>query len=363
MPPTDFAIVPPASPERRAADAGIECIGCGICQSACDVVDWKIRITSARRRSTAPGRLVNDVRDAAHEARINAVSGSAGCHACHTHMNCTEFCPRGISPTYSIAGLKRAMIVAPVCCFSCAVPLPRSRSDGPASGPRRILFIAQRASAAVLAFAVTVHLATILYAVRGGLTAGEVLARTRDNHWFFAFYVLFVLAVAVHAPIGLRNVLREWTRWHGRSLDVALALFSALLLVARHPRRARGLRLAREAARMMRASHTQPGFLAALVHRLAGIALAIFLPLHFWALVQRAQRRRLSRQVPEDHRHAARQIRRGRHRRRAVAAHGARPARACHRIPAGARAHRVSSSRSALPRRFAVGLAFLLNVV
>ena len=74
-----------------------------------------------------------------------------------------------------------------------------------------ILFIAQRASAAVLAFAVTVHLATILYAVRGGLTAGEVLARTRDNHWFFAFYVLFVIAVAVHAPIGLRNVLREWT--------------------------------------------------------------------------------------------------------------------------------------------------------
>ena len=90
-----------------------------------------------------------------------------------------------------------------------------------------ILFIAQRASAAVLAFAVTVHLATILYAVRGGLTAGEVLARTRDNHWFFAFYVLFVLAVAVHAPIGLRNVLHEWTRWHGRSLDAALALFSA----------------------------------------------------------------------------------------------------------------------------------------
>jgi fumarate reductase subunit D len=35
---------------------------------------------------------------------------------------------------------------------------------------------------------------------------------------------------------------------------------------------------------MMRASHTQPGFLAALLHRLSGIALAIFLPLHFLAL-------------------------------------------------------------------------------
>jgi fumarate reductase subunit C len=94
-----------------------------------------------------------------------------------------------------------------------------------------ILFLAQRASAAMLAFCVTVHLATIVYAVRGGLTAGEVLARTRDNHLFFAFYLLFVFAVAVHAPIGLRSVLREWTSWRGRSLDVALALFALLLLV------------------------------------------------------------------------------------------------------------------------------------
>jgi fumarate reductase subunit C len=92
------------------------------------------------------------------------------------------------------------------------------------------LFVLQRASAMVLAFAVTVHLVTILYAVRGGLTAGEVLARTRGNGWFLAFYLLFVLAVVVHAPIGLRNILREWTSWRGRSLDVSLALFAAALL-------------------------------------------------------------------------------------------------------------------------------------
>jgi fumarate reductase subunit C len=92
------------------------------------------------------------------------------------------------------------------------------------------LFALQRESAMVLAFAVTVHLVTILYAVRGGLTAGEVLARTRGNGWFLAFYLLFVVAVAVHAPIGLRNILREWTSWRGRSLDVALAVFAAGLL-------------------------------------------------------------------------------------------------------------------------------------
>ena len=90
-----------------------------------------------------------------------------------------------------------------------------------------VLFLAQRASAVVLALAVTVHLATILYAVRGGLTAADILGRTHGNLGFLFFYGLFVIAVAVHAPIGLRNVLREWTRWRGRSLDAALAAVRA----------------------------------------------------------------------------------------------------------------------------------------
>jgi fumarate reductase subunit C len=93
-----------------------------------------------------------------------------------------------------------------------------------------LLFIAQRVSAAVLALAVTAHLATIVYAMRGGLTAAEVLARTQGHRAFLALYVVFVLAVAVHAPIGLRNILREWTRWRGMSLDVALAAFALVLL-------------------------------------------------------------------------------------------------------------------------------------
>ena len=50
-----------------------------------------------------------------------------------------------------------------------------------------VLFLVQRLSAAVLAIAVAVHLATILYAIGGGLTAGEILARTHGNLAFFAF--------------------------------------------------------------------------------------------------------------------------------------------------------------------------------
>jgi len=93
------------------------------------------------------------------------------------------------------------------------------------------LFVAQRGSAAILAVAVTVHLATIIYAVRGGLTAAEILGRTRHNGWFLALYLVFVLAVAIHAPIGLRNIAREWTTWRGRSLDVALVALAAVLAI------------------------------------------------------------------------------------------------------------------------------------
>jgi len=82
----------------------------------------------------------------------------------------------------------------------------------------------------VLALCVTVHLATIIYAVRGGLTAAEILARTRGNHAWLAFYSLFVLAVVIHAPIGLRAVLGEWFGWRGRSREFALILFSMILL-------------------------------------------------------------------------------------------------------------------------------------
>jgi succinate dehydrogenase subunit C len=94
-----------------------------------------------------------------------------------------------------------------------------------------VLFLVQRLSAAVLALAVAAHLVTILYAIRGGLTAGEILARTHGNLAFFAFYSLFVAAVAFHAPIGLRNVIREWTPWRGGSLDLVLAIFAVMLLV------------------------------------------------------------------------------------------------------------------------------------
>ena len=93
------------------------------------------------------------------------------------------------------------------------------------------LFLAQRVTAAILAFVVAGHLAMIILAERAGLSAGAGLARTHHNSWLLAFYAVFVTAAAIHAPIGLRNVLIEWAHWRGRSLDVAMAGLASALLV------------------------------------------------------------------------------------------------------------------------------------
>ena len=102
-----FAVVDPATTARREADAGIECIGCGVCYAACDIVAWNKDYLGPAALNRA-WTLVNDVRDTAHAERLEAVAGDAGCHSCHTLMSCTEHCPKKLSPTRAIAGLKRA---------------------------------------------------------------------------------------------------------------------------------------------------------------------------------------------------------------------------------------------------------------
>jgi len=107
----DFARVSPDSADRKKADAGIECIGCGVCYSACEVVAWNPDYLGPAALNRA-WTLVKDERDGATLERLRAVAGDAGCHACHTHLSCTERCPMQISPTAGIAGLKRELAKA-----------------------------------------------------------------------------------------------------------------------------------------------------------------------------------------------------------------------------------------------------------
>ncbi len=98
--------IAPSSPERRAADAAIECINCGVCFAACDTVRWNEDYMGPAALNRA-WTLVNDVRDKGQAERLFAVSQGGGCHACHTHQSCEQHCPVSLNPTASIAGLKR----------------------------------------------------------------------------------------------------------------------------------------------------------------------------------------------------------------------------------------------------------------
>ena len=95
----------------------------------------------------------------------------------------------------------------------------------------RKLFVAQRLTAMLLAVLVIIHLGLILFAVRGGLTAAEILARTQGNVFWAIFYGFFVVIVAIHAPIGIRKVLQEWTGLENQSINSFCWLFSLILLV------------------------------------------------------------------------------------------------------------------------------------
>ena len=109
-------------------------------------------------------------------------------------------------------------------CATAPVAAPR-RSRWPAR-----LWYWQRLSAMILAGCVIVHIAITIYAVRGGLTGAEILARTRGSASFGLFYSVFVLACVVHVPIGMLRIAEEWARWRGAGARVAALLLAVVLV-------------------------------------------------------------------------------------------------------------------------------------
>ena len=88
----------------------------------------------------------------------------------------------------------------------------------------------QRVSAMAMTAFVLVHLGVIVYAIRGGLSAAEILARTSGSIAWAAFYAGFVVLTAVHASIGMRNVLVEWAGLRDRHAGILSNALALLLL-------------------------------------------------------------------------------------------------------------------------------------
>ncbi len=91
------------------------------------------------------------------------------------------------------------------------------------------LYVWQRLSAAIMVPMIMLHLALIFYATRQGLTAADILSRTRGSVAWALFYGTFVLAASSHASIGIRNILAEWSPLKDRAAGVSAMGFALLL--------------------------------------------------------------------------------------------------------------------------------------
>ena len=91
------------------------------------------------------------------------------------------------------------------------------------------LYVWQRATAALMVPLVAVHLAVIFYATRQGFSAADILSRTRGSIAWGAYYGVFVAAVSIHAAIGVRNVLAEWSPLSERRAGQLAVAFGLLL--------------------------------------------------------------------------------------------------------------------------------------
>jgi fumarate reductase subunit C len=94
-----------------------------------------------------------------------------------------------------------------------------------------VLWVAQRGTSVILAICVLVHLVTMVYAVRNGLSAAEILGRTRGNIAWAVFYSVFVVSAAIHGAIGLRAVAAEWLGLRGEALELGMTLVGLVLTV------------------------------------------------------------------------------------------------------------------------------------
>lgn len=71
------------------------------------------------------------------------------------------------------------------------------------------LYMLQRLSALVMAPLALGHIAVMIYTVQGGISADEILSRTQGSVGWGLFYGAFVVAVSVHAAIGVRVIAAE----------------------------------------------------------------------------------------------------------------------------------------------------------
>ena len=109
--------VPPAGQERlqskddqELVDDPAACILCACCSTACPSYWWNSDRFLGPAVLLASYRWLVDSRDEAADERLDDLEDSFRLYRCHTIMNCTQTCPKGLNPARAIAATKKMLV-------------------------------------------------------------------------------------------------------------------------------------------------------------------------------------------------------------------------------------------------------------
>jgi succinate dehydrogenase / fumarate reductase iron-sulfur subunit len=99
------------SPEDRAKLDGLyECILCACCSTSCPSYWWNGDKYLGPATLLQAQRWLSDSRDENSGERLDALEDPFKLYRCHTIMNCTQTCPKGLNPAKAIAGIKQLIV-------------------------------------------------------------------------------------------------------------------------------------------------------------------------------------------------------------------------------------------------------------
>ena len=95
------------TPKDRAKIDGLwECVLCFSCSTSCPSYWWNGDTYLGPAVLLQAARFIEDSRDTITEERLSDLNDSFKLYRCHTIMNCTNTCPKGLNPAKAIAGIK-----------------------------------------------------------------------------------------------------------------------------------------------------------------------------------------------------------------------------------------------------------------
>ena len=96
--------------ERARLDGLYECILCGCCTSACPSFWWNPETFLGPAALLQAARFLDDSRDQASGERLDDLDDPYRLFRCHTIMNCTDVCPKGLNPALAIGHIRQKLL-------------------------------------------------------------------------------------------------------------------------------------------------------------------------------------------------------------------------------------------------------------